>query len=80
MGYEVGYTSSTESGKCIICGKVSGIYLTINQHQELKTKYNKINSSILIPVCLEHYNVVAEQKEILIYHLEVINKFLKSLK
>ncbi|WP_269902704.1 hypothetical protein [Crassaminicella thermophila] len=42
MGYEVGYTSSTESGKCIICGKkVSGIYLTINQHQELK-KLNTI--------------------------------------
>lgn len=80
MGYKVGHTSSTQGGKCVICNKITGTFLDISEYQEKTTICNQINTSIKVPVCDEHFNLVSEQKEILIGYAKTINNLFKTIK
>lgn len=76
MSYTTGNLSSSASSKCIIYGKSTATYLTISNYP--KNGEKKLDTSLDVPVCDEHYKLIFSQREILIAHVKLINKLLKT--
>lgn len=74
--YHAGHTSSTRDGKCIVCNKISGTFLTISRKTNSGTQ---IGISVETPVCDRCYNKVAKEKNVLIAQCVAINTMLFSL-
>ncbi len=76
MSYCTSHVSSTQRGKCINCNKTTSNFLEIVRYEGKSNQY-QIGASIKLPVCDEHYDQVAKQKEILIGYCKNINSLMK---
>lgn len=74
MAYNKGHKTSTTKGKCILCGVKTSTYLSIDNYINDGTMLSGV--SIDIPVCDEHYPIIADKEEPLIAYAQNLNKFL----
>ncbi|MBN1076994.1 hypothetical protein ACTFIN_01715 [Clostridium cagae] len=75
MSYKIGHLSSTESRKCIICGKRTGNYVDVFDY----VGNHKRNTSITIPACDgECREKVVDRKDILIGYAKNMNSLFKN--
>jgi hypothetical protein len=71
MNYNKGHKSSSQSGKCIVCNKKTGNYLTIERYSSRETR---VGCGIDVPVCDGECNKkVSKHKQMFIEHCLMIN-------
>lgn len=78
--HSVGHSSSSSSGKCILCNKVTCTYLVVSKMDSEDSQQKSLGSQITIPICDEHFNDLSEScKEILIGFAKQIDKTVKKI-